>query len=126
MTPYTLSIQVDRSRNVMYITQGGMPCVVDLERFKELFVEEARKLERGFVLVNDQRYLEPFDEETMKVAAELIALTDYLGASKVIRIAPTDVLSWTKLLRAMASAKSHYRTIRVSTPQEAEAALDDD
>lgn len=125
VTPYTFSIRADRNRNVMYISQRGAPNVGDLERFKELFIEEARKVERGFVIVNDQRHLEPFDEPTMKVAAELIALTDHLGASKVIRIAPADPLSWTKLLRAMVVAQSHYPTIRVNTSEEAEAALDE-
>jgi hypothetical protein len=124
MTAYSFSIRVDRPRNVLYIEQRGRPHASDFQRLKREFADAAAGLERGFAIVNDQRQLEPFDEPAVAVASELVQLADSLGVSRVIRIQPADLLSKTKLSRALVSGTSHYRTIRVATPEEAEAALE--
>jgi hypothetical protein len=124
MDPFSFSLRLDPSRNVMYISQSGRPRASDFERLKQEFAEAAARLERGFTIVNDQRRLEPFDEPTLEVARELVQLADGFGVARVIRIQPADLMSKTKLTRALSAGTSHYQTIRVDTPEEAEAALD--
>jgi len=123
MTVYTFSIRVDQDRNVMYIAQSGRPSAEDFEELKDFFLDKANKLQRGFSIVNDQRKLEPFDDQAMAVAKELVALTNERGAARVVRIVPADLVSTTKLSRTLVSGKSRYRTTRVATPEEAEAVL---
>lgn len=123
MASFTFSIRVEPDRNVMYMTQIGQPRVADLEAVKTELRRTVAELEPGFALVNDQRSLEPFDELTMSVAKELVAIMDDAGASMVIRIVPSDPISMTKVLRALVTAESRYQTIRVSTLEEAEAVL---
>lgn len=83
----------------------------------------AARLQRGFVLVNDQRRLEPFDEDAMAVARELVAGIGRAGVSKVIRVVPSDLVSMTKILRALVIAETPYPTIRVSSAKQAEEIL---
>ncbi len=123
MASFTFSIRVEPDRNVMYMTQNGQPRAADFEAVKTELRRAVTKLEPGFALINDQRSLEPFDELTMSVAKELVAIMDGAGASMVIRIVPSDPISMTKVLRALVTAESRYQTIRVSSSEEAEAVL---
>jgi len=123
MTPFAYSLRLDRSRNVMFISQSGRPHASDFARLKQDFADAAAQLDHGFTVVNDQRELEPFDEPTLAVARELVELSDSLGVGRVIRIQPADLMVKTKLSRALSAGSSHYPTIRVDTPEEAEAEL---
>lgn len=123
MALFTFSIRVEPDRNVIYMTQSGQPRAEDFEAVKTELRRAVAELEPGFALVNDQRNLEPFDELTMSVAKELVAIMDGAGASMVIRIVPSDPISMTKVLRALVTAESRYQTIRVSSPAEAEDVL---
>jgi len=123
MSSFSFSIRVEPDRNVMYMTQRGQPRAADFEEVKVELQRAVEQIGPGFVLVNDQRSLEPFDELTMSVATELVAIMDDAEASMVIRIVPSDPISMTKVLRAQVTAESRYQTIRVSSPQEAEEVL---
>ena len=107
----------------MYMTQRGRPEVEDFEEIKIELEKTAAQLRPGFALVNDQRYLEPFDEMAMSVAKELVAIMDGCGAARVIRVVPSDPITMTKVLRALVTAESRYQTIRVSSLEEAEEIL---
>jgi hypothetical protein len=125
MEPYSFSVRVEADRNVMYITQSGKPTAEDFRRLKARFVEELDKLEPGFAIINDQRTLEPFDEDAMVVASELVTITNERGASKVIRILPAHLVSKVQLSRALVTGGSTYVSIPVATPEQAEQALID-
>jgi hypothetical protein len=123
MASFKFSIKVEPDRNVMYMTQRGQPCAADYEAVKAELSRALTSLEPGFAMVNDQRHLEPFDESTMLVAKELIAMMDKAGASTVIRVVPSDLISMTKILRALVTSECRYQTIRVSSLDEAEEIL---
>jgi hypothetical protein len=123
MASFTFCIKVEPDRNVMYMTQCGRPTAADYEEVKIELDRALAQLVPGFALVNDQRLLEPFDESAMSVAKQLVAMTDDAGASTVIRVVPSDPISLTKVLRALVTAESRYRTIRVSSLEEAEEIL---
>ena len=120
MASFKYSIRVEPERNVVYMTQSGRPQARDFRALLEELSEATTRLQPGFTLVNDQRYLEPFDEDAMSVAKELVNVVDRAGLSKVIRIVPSDLVSQTKILRALVTGESSYQTVRVSSPAEAE------
>ena len=124
MTTYSFSVEANTRRNVMYIHQSGKPTAYDFQNLKREFRAGLESLRPGFSIINDQRSLEPYDDEAMEVAKELVELTNEYGASKVIRILPEDLVSKVKLSSTLITGKSRYKTIRVASPQEAEAALD--
>ena len=67
--------------------------------------------------------MEPFDDEAMEVAKELVEITNEHGAVRVIRIVPVDLLSTIRLSSTLVAAKSRYASIRVASLEEAEAAF---
>ncbi|MEE4273224.1 MAG: hypothetical protein V2I67_16235 [Thermoanaerobaculales bacterium] len=123
MASFTFDVRIEPERNVMYMTQSGRPSAGDFEQVHQEVMAAADRLKRGFILVNDQRRLEPFDEGAMVVAKGLIADIGRAGVSKVIRIVPSDLVSMTKILRALVTADSPYPTIRVSSSKQAEEIL---
>ena len=124
MAAHTFSIRIDVRRNVMYLEQQGRPTAESFLRLKQAFVPEVEKLCPGFSIVNDQREMEPYDDEAMEVAKDLVEITGRFGATRVIRILPVDVFSAIKLSTTLIEARSRYTSIRVATPEEAEEALD--
>ena len=124
MSAYTFSIRVDVPRNVMFIDQAGEASASDFRDLKKLFLAEVIRLQEGFTIINDQRDMEPYDDEAMEVAKELVRLTNHYGASRVIRIVPVDFLSTVRLSSTLVAGQSRYTSIRVATPEEAEEALD--
>ena len=124
MSAYTFSIRVEVPRNVMYIEQAGRPTASDFCDLKKQFLAEVVHLRDGFTIINDQRTMEPYDDEAMEVAKELVRLTNHFGASRVIRIVPVDFLSTVRLSSTLVAGQSRYTSIRVATPEEAEEALD--
>ena len=124
MSGYTFSIRSDVGRNVMYIEQHGRPSASDFLELKKVFVHELEKLQRGFAIINDQRDTQPYDDEAMEVAKELVELTNQFGASRVIRIVPPDFLFTIRLSETLVAAGSRYTSIRVASPEEAEEALE--
>jgi hypothetical protein len=123
MSRYTFSIRVDIPRNVMYIEQRGLPTATDFLDLKIAFLAEVGKLRAGFAIVNDQREMEPYDDDAMEVAKELVELTNQHQASRVIRIVSADLLATVQLSSTLIAAKSRYASIRVASPEEAEEAL---
>jgi len=123
MSTYTFSIRVDVQRNLMYIDQHGLPTASDLLNLKRDFIAEVANLRPGFSIINDQREMEPFDDEAMEVAKELVEITNEHGAVRVIRIVPVDLLSTIRLSSTLVAAKSRYASIRVASLEEAEAAF---
>ena len=123
MADYTFSVRSDVHRNVMYIEQRGKPTAADFLMLKESFVAEAKRLQPGFSIVNDQREMQTYDEHAMEVAKDLVRLTNDLGAARVIRIVPADLLSTVLLSSTLIAGKSQYASIRVASPEEAEEAL---
>lgn len=124
MSAYSFSIRVDIPRNVMYLEQRGQPTAADLLDLKRQFLAEIKKLQAGFAIVNDQRAMEPYDDEAMEVAKELVAITNEHQASRVIRIVSADLLATVRLSSTLIAAKSRYASIRVASPEEAEEALE--
>lgn len=125
MSTYTFSIRVDVERNVMYIDQRGRPTAADFLNLKREFLPEIAKLQPGFSIINDQREMEAYDDEANDVAKDLVEITNQHGAARVIRIVPVDLLSTVTLSSTLVAAKSGYTSIRVTSPEEAEAALDE-
>lgn len=123
MSAYTFSVRTDAQRNVMYIDQHGKPTAADLLDLKRVFLAELEKLEPGFAVINDQREMQPYGDEAMEVAKELVEITNRYQASRVIRIVPADMLSTVVLSSTLIAARSRYTSIRVGTPEEAEEAL---
>jgi hypothetical protein len=124
MAAYRFSVRVDPPRNVMYIEQHGRPTASDLLDLRRVFLEEIEMLTPGFSIINDQREMEPYDDETMEVAKELVEITNQHQCSRVIRIVPADMLSTVVLSSTLIAGRSQYTSIRVATPEEAEEALD--
>ncbi|MCG6949328.1 MAG: hypothetical protein LJE93_10490 [Acidobacteria bacterium] len=124
MSTYTFSLRADGGRNVMYIEQRGLATAADFEDLKRAFLAEVGKLSPGFAIINDQRELEPYGDEAMEVAKELVEITNQYQASRVIRIVPADLLSTVQLSSTLISGRSRYTSIRVATPEEAEEALE--
>lgn len=124
MSSYSFLIRIDIPRNVMYIEQHGRPTSVDFLNLKRDYLAHVVKLRAGFAIINDQREMEPYDDDAMDVAKELVQLTNEYGASRVIRIVPVDVLSTVRLSSTLVAGKSRYTSIRVASPEEAEEALD--
>ena len=123
MSRYTFSVRVDIPRNVMYIEQRGLPTAADFLDLKIAFLAEVGKLRAGFAIVNDQREMEPYDDDAMEVAKELVELTNQHQAARVIRIVSADLLATVQLSSTLIAAKSRYASIRVASPEEAEEAL---
>jgi hypothetical protein len=124
MPDYSFSIRTEVQRNVMYIEQRGRPTAVDLLDLKRAFLAAVPKLRAGFSIVNDQRQMEPYDDEAKEVAKELVQIANRHRPARVIRIVPADVLSTITLSSTLEEAKSRYTSIRVGSPEEAEAALE--
>ena len=123
MSNYTFAIRTDVERNLMYIEQKGRPTAADFLDLKRAFLVELEKLRPGFSIVNDQREFEAYDEEAMEVAKELVSVTSQHGAARVIRIVPADLLTTVIISSTLVEGKSQYASIRVTSPEEAEAAL---
>ncbi len=124
MSTYTFSLRADGGRNVIYIEQRGLATAADFQELKRAFLAEVGKLRPGFAIINDQRELEPYGDEAMEVAKELVEITNQYQASRVIRIVPADLLSTVQLSSTLISGRSRYTSIRVATPEEAEEALE--
>ena len=108
----------------MYIEQHGKPTAAGFLDLKRAFLAEVVKLRAGFSIINDQREMEPYDDEAMEAAIECVEIANEYGASRVIRIVPVDFLSTVRLSSTLEAAPSRYTSIRVSSPEEAEEALD--
>lgn len=124
MSGYTFSVRIDVARNVMYIEQHGRPSAADFLELKKVYFPELEKLQRGFAIINDQRDTQPYDDDAMDVAKELVEITNRFGASRVIRIVPPDFLFTIRLSQTLDAAGSRYTSIRVASPEEAEEALE--
>jgi hypothetical protein len=123
MSAYTFSIRCDVHRNVIYLEQRGRPNAADLREFKGVYAAELAAMRPGFSIVNDQRAIEPPDDEAIEVAKELVEITNRHEPCRVIRIVPADVFATISLEETLVAAKSVYPSIRVSSPEEAEEAL---
>ncbi len=123
MPEFKFSVRVDSARNVMYMAQEGHADVDDLRRLMVDYETALRRMQPGFVLVNDQRHLEPYSDEALEVAKELVELTNRHQASRVIRIVAEGLVSRTRVSRVLVSAQNRYENIRVNTPEEAEALI---
>ena len=124
MSDYTFSVRVEPLRNVMYLRQEGKPTAAGFTALKGEFVAALEQLEPGFTIINDQREMEPYDDAAMEVGKELVGITNDAGAARVIRIVPVDFLSIVTLSTTLEAGRSRYTSIRVSTPEEAEEALE--
>jgi hypothetical protein len=124
MSVYSFTISVDVQRNMMYLSQSGKPTAADFLDLKREFVVEVGKLKPEFTIINDQREMEPYDDEAMEVGKELVEITNERGAARVIRIVPMDFLSTVKISSTLEAGRSRYASIRVASPEEAEEAFD--
>jgi len=124
MSDYGYSIRVDRARNVMYMAQEGSADAVDLARLREAYVAALAEVKPGFVLVHDQRRVESFTDAALEVGKELVAITNDHRAARVIRIAPEALATRTRVGRVLVAARSRYESVRVNTPEEAEALVE--
>ena len=124
MSAYTFSIRTEVHRNIMYIEQRGRPTAADFMDLKRAFLPELAKLQPGLSIINDQREMEAYDDAAKEVAKELVQIANERGTARVIRIVPADMLSTITLSSTLEEAKSRYSSIRVSSPEEAEAALE--
>jgi hypothetical protein len=124
MAAYAFSIRTEVHRNVMYIEQRGRPTAADFRDLGRDFLAALAELTPGFSIINDQREMEPYDDEAKDVAKELVQIANERGAARVIRILPVDVLSTITLSSTLEEARSRYTSIRVGSPEEAEAALE--
>lgn len=123
MSRFAYSMRVDSKDNVLHMEQRGLASRDDLLNLKADYLKALRSLTPGFVLVNDQRDLEPYSDEAMAVAQELVDLTNEHGASAVIRIVAESLPSMARVSRVLTTAKARYKNIRVKTPEEAATAL---
>ena len=121
MSTYRCSVRLDRERNVLYLAQEGRAEKVDLLRFREAYLAALAEVRPGWVLVHDQRKVESFSDEALEVGKDLVAITNDHHAAKVIRIAPEALATRTRVGRVLVAARSKYESVRVSTPEEAEA-----
>ncbi|HKP74021.1 MAG TPA: hypothetical protein VJT67_00700 [Longimicrobiaceae bacterium] len=124
MSDYRYSIRVDHARNVMYLAQEGSADGVDLARFRDAYVTALADVKPGFVLVHDQRRVESFTDAALEVGKELVAITNEHRAARVIRIAPEALATRTRVGRVLVAARSKYESVRVNTPEEAEALVE--
>ena len=123
MSTYSFSIRTNSQQNLMYIDQHGRPTAADFLNLKRAYLVELEKLRPGFSIVNDQRELEAYGEDAMEVAKELVSITNRHGAARVIRIVPTDLQTTVTISSTLVEGQSQYASIRVTSPEEAEAAL---
>ena len=123
LASFEYTIRVEPDRNVVYLTQVGRPLARDFRALRVDFIDAVKDLEPGFTVVNDQRFLEPFGEEALEVAKQLVLLAEQTGVSRVIRMVPSDIVSTTKILRAEVTGNGRIQVFRVSNPEEAEALL---
>ena len=123
MAAYTFSIRTEAPRNVMYIEQRGRPTAADFRDLGRDFLAALAELTPGFSIINDQREMEAYDQEAMAVATELVSITNQHHAARVIRILPTDLLTAVTISSTLLQGKSQYASIRVTSPEESEAAL---
>jgi len=124
MSAYSYSMKTEVPRNVMYIDQHGRPTADDFLNLKRDFLAHVGKLRAGFAIINDQREMEPYDDDAMEVAKELVELANEYGAARVIRIVSVDFLSTVRISSTLVAGKSRYTSIRVASPEEAEEALE--
>ena len=125
MSRYRFSIRCDIDRNVMYLSQHGKPSVADILDLKRSWLVEIAKLRRGLTIVNDQREMEPLDDdEALELAKDLVTTTSEHGVSSVIRVVPPDFLSVVQISTTLVEGKSQYPSIQVASLEEAEEALD--
>ena len=124
MSTYTFSMRTDIPRNVLYIDQHGRPTADDFLDLKRDFLVHAGELQTGFSIINDQRGMEPYDDEAMEMAKDLVETTSRHGVSRVIRIVPSDFLSTVQISSSLHKGRSRYPSIRVASPEEAEEALE--
>ena len=68
--------------------------------------------------------MEAYDDAAKDVAKELVQIANERGTARVIRIVPADMLSTITLSSTLVEGGSRYASIRVGSPEEAEAALD--
>jgi hypothetical protein len=123
MTPFQVSIRCDKTRNVIYVEQSGRADVQDIEGFIAAYRDACRQIKTGFVLVNDQRKLEPYADEALDTVKRLVALCDEYGMSHCIRIVADSLVTKTRISRILVSSKPTYDNLKVNTPEEAEALL---
>ncbi|MBV9107788.1 MAG: hypothetical protein JO306_00095 [Gemmatimonadetes bacterium] len=123
MADYRFSIRVDPENNVMYAAQEGSAEKADLERFRDAYRVALKEVRPGFVLVHDQSGVRSFTDEALEVGLELVAITNEHGAARVIRIAPESLAQRTRVGRVLVTARPRYESVRVSTPEEADALL---
>lgn len=126
MAAYRFSVELDRERNAVFLTQEGKPSAEDFRRLMRSYETAARQLLPGATVVNDQRHLEAFDAEAAKVAAELVGLTNEVGVARLIRIVPDSLLSQANVTRSLVAGGGRYENINVRDEAEVEALLNAD
>lgn len=124
MAEYRYAVRMDHARNVLYLEQEGSADRVDLLRFREAYLAALAGVRPGWVLVHDQRRVESFTDEALEVGKDLVAITNQHRAAKVIRIAPEALATRTRVGRVLVAARSRYESVRVNTPEEAEALVE--
>jgi hypothetical protein len=125
MSVFEFEVRIDRDANVMYLTQSGSGSRTDLLRLRDAYRDEVAKLSPGFVIVHDQRRLEPYQDDALELAQELVELTNEHGARAVVRIVAESLPSSVRVSRVLTTARARYRNIRVTSPEEAQKALDE-
>ena len=123
MAPFQVSIRSDKTRNVIYVEQAGRGEVRDIEGFIAAYRDACRQVKAGFVLVNDQRKLEPYADEALETVKQLVALCNEYGMSHCIRIVADSLVTKTRISRILVSTGPTYDNLRVNTPEEAEVLL---
>src|SRR5271157_5518713 len=108
MAPFQLSIRCDKTRNVIYVEQSGRGEVRDIEGFIAAYRDACRQVKAGFVLVNDQRKLEPYADEAIDTVKQLVALCNEYGMSHCIRIVADSLVTKARISRILVSTGPTY------------------
>src|SRR5688572_30281416 len=120
--PFRFDCRADAQRNVLYVTRTGLADASGYADFKALYGKWIKLMPKGFTLVNDQRQLDGIADEAMKLARDLVRMTND-HAARVIRIVPAHLVTKVRLTRVLVEGDYGYQEMRVSTPEEAEQIL---
>lgn len=123
MATFDFEIRVNPDRNLIYMTQKGRGNRTDLEKLRDAYLDAVKRLKPGFVMVHDQRQLEPYEDDALEAAQELVKLTNDYEARAVIRVTAESLKSSVRVSRVLTGGRARYRNIRVSSLEEAEKAL---
>jgi len=110
-------------RNVIYIEQSGRGEVQDIVGLLAAYRDACRQVKPGFVLVNDQRTLEPYADNALETVSQLVAVCDEYKMSHCIRIVADSLATKARISRVLVFSKPAYENLRVNSLEEAEELL---